>query len=146
MEKVLTSLIYSRSLILVPHPQNWVSEVPQLSNPFIFGHLVVLKVIFAWFGCNQIYEIPQLSNLFILGLSTVLEGGFHIMWWWVTHARYGWWWVPRVMWLPSFSLLLLCHTSQSCSCRIALHAPSQELVAVHSSLSTARARRVGRRS
>jgi hypothetical protein len=32
-----TSLIYHRSLILVAHPQNWVSEAPQLSNLFIFG-------------------------------------------------------------------------------------------------------------
>jgi hypothetical protein len=37
------SLIYYRSLILVPHPQNQVSEVPQLSNPFIFGPLAVLE-------------------------------------------------------------------------------------------------------
>jgi hypothetical protein len=43
-EKVLlTPLIYYRSLILVPHPQNRVSEVTQLSNLFIFGHLAVLE-------------------------------------------------------------------------------------------------------
>jgi hypothetical protein len=44
LEKVLlTSLIYYRSLVLIPRPQNRVSEVPQLSNPFILGPLAVLE-------------------------------------------------------------------------------------------------------
>jgi hypothetical protein len=43
-EKVLLlSLIYYQSLSLVSHPQNRVCEVPQLSNPFIFGPLAVLE-------------------------------------------------------------------------------------------------------
>jgi hypothetical protein len=44
---LLTSLIYRRSLISVPHQQNRVSEAPQLSNPFIF---FVPWLFWRWFS------------------------------------------------------------------------------------------------
>jgi hypothetical protein len=105
-----------------------------IKSVYFFCPLVVLMVIFAWFGRNQIYEIPQLSNLFIFRSLGCFRGWFshnvmtsptcevHVM-------------VGPTCHVASFFLSPLalpheplCHTSPSCS--FALHAPSQEPAAI----------------
>jgi hypothetical protein len=92
----------------------WSLTLPSSAKPGIWGPSTIKLVYFLsldcfgrWFShdlaATRYMRSPQLWNLSILGPSIVLEGGFHIMWWWIPHARYMWWWVPRALCLLSLS-------------------------------------------
>jgi hypothetical protein len=62
MKKVLSkSFIYYQSLSFILHVQNQIFDVPQLSNPVIFGPSAILDGSFR----NWVYKVPQLSIMFV---------------------------------------------------------------------------------